>query len=781
MNRKTLEAVVRWQSALDIPDEHEITFHGGEPLVPGIQFYQMALPLLRERLAPRRTSFAMQSNLWLLTNELCEIFREYGVALGTSLDGPESINDLQRGKGYFQRTMAGIERARAHGLNVGCICTFTAQSTPHTQEIFDFFVREGLNFSIHAAVHSLHDPAGNGWSISPEVHGQLLVDMLERYLPNLDKVRISTLDAMCRSVSNKRGSICTFTDCLGGYLAVAPDGTIYPCQRFTGMQEYKLGNVQSDPGRTIKTSPVWAQFQAWQEQIDRACRGCSHLNNCRGGCPYNALAANGGHFNALGRDPHCMTYQNFFDQVTRRALAEVFSQENMTAVVDHPDPQVGLLRQGKLLTLMRAGPHPQETARHARRLLAASALAATNSPADAALKFERLGLTTSLARTTRAMQVLHDSLISTKLRLNNLYLHVTFACPLGCSHCYAQASPKRRETLPVEDIVRLGDEAVGQGFYKTVITGGEPLVHPQREALLDALAHMRKRIKPMLTTLRTSLALPMNDVLLERVANSTDQVVVSMDGNRATHDARRGAGSYDLMVKNLFALVQEGGTAQLSLAAVLPLQQVNGEPGEAVRATAHQLGIRRIQFRPVLPLGRAIEAEMEIMPDTLWGHLDPHVMVEYGIGPKATCGMGQNLYVEPDGSAYPCYAWHGAQWRLGNVNQDTGLAGVMTSSVFQDLHQHTVNSNRQCQRCALRYLCGGACRAWNCQPTPDQTDLNAPPADCSRLFARASSLFVSALDYMKITPEQWQMAGLPFPNRPPEAGRFDLDRPTTVF
>ncbi len=120
MTRATLDAGVRWQNTLGGKDPLEITFHGGEPLVPGIQFYQMALPLLRDGLA-RRVRFAMQSNLWLLTDELCDLFREYGVSIGTSLDGPEPINDAQRGQGYFTRTMAGIERARAHGLDVGCI------------------------------------------------------------------------------------------------------------------------------------------------------------------------------------------------------------------------------------------------------------------------------------------------------------------------------------------------------------------------------------------------------------------------------------------------------------------------------------------------------------------------------------------------------------------------------------------------------------------------------------------------------------------------------------
>ena len=116
LRQETVAAIVRWQQALGDNETLEITFHGGEPLVPGVKFYRMALPLLREGLAPRRVRFAIQSNLWLLTDELCELFREYGVSLGTSLDGPEPVNDAQRGQGYFQRTLAGIERARLSGF-----------------------------------------------------------------------------------------------------------------------------------------------------------------------------------------------------------------------------------------------------------------------------------------------------------------------------------------------------------------------------------------------------------------------------------------------------------------------------------------------------------------------------------------------------------------------------------------------------------------------------------------------------------------------------------------
>jgi uncharacterized protein len=378
MGRETLEAVVEWQRGLALPagDDAdtrpghgtlEITFHGGEPLVPGARWYREALPLLRDGLAPRKVRFAAQSNLWLLTDELCELFREHGVSLGTSLDGPEAINDAQRGAGYFARTMAGIERARAHGLDVGAICTFTAVSVPHAPEIFDFFVREGLNFSVHAALPSLRYPEANrrleadAWSITPEAHGELLVGLLNRYLENLTRVRISTLDSMARSVSAGRGGICTFGECLGGYLAVGPDGAIYPCQRFVGMDEYRVGDVHARPSLAdLKASPVWQAFAAREEHVEEACGECAYFGLCKGGCPYTALVDAGGVLASTARDPHCASYRRTFDAVTERAMAEMFSPENLDAVVERPDPERGLMQRGPLLSIMRDGPHLRE-------------------------------------------------------------------------------------------------------------------------------------------------------------------------------------------------------------------------------------------------------------------------------------------------------------------------------------------------------------------------------------------------------------------------------------
>lgn len=136
-------------------------------------------------------------------------------------------------------------------------------------------------------------------------------------------------------------------------------------------------------------------------------------------------------------------------------------------------------------------------------------------------------------------------------------------------------------------------------------------------------------------------------------------------------------------------------------------------------------------------------------------------MVAHQTRIAATCGLGMNLYIAPNGECFPCYALMGARHALGNTRAD-GLDAVLSAERFQSLKRVTVDSNAECRHCALRYLCGSLCRAWNRDGDPD-----APPTDCHALHQRARELLVSALETLNVGVEQWRAVGLPLPDEPP--------------
>ena len=282
----------------------KIIFHGGEPLQAPHTFWRQALHGLSARLGLDGYEVCLQSNLWLLNDELCQLFQEQRVDIGTSLDGPESINDSQRGVGSYARTMNGIRLAQAYGMKVGCIATFTPATILRWREVFDFFLAERFGFSIHAAVPRLND-RNESRAITPDDYGRLLCEMLDYYVPHRREISVSSLDQMCQGLGRGEGKVCTFRDCLGMFLAVDAHGDIYPCQRFCGRQAYRLGNLRDRPCLDkLLASPGIGRMVERQRQIEYACSGCTHLNYCRGGCLYNAWAHGHGESGPTPIVPH---------------------------------------------------------------------------------------------------------------------------------------------------------------------------------------------------------------------------------------------------------------------------------------------------------------------------------------------------------------------------------------------------------------------------------------------------------------------------------------------
>ena len=327
MSIETVKEVVTWLKGFR-DDPVTFTFHGGEPLLAGADFYREALPLLAEGLSHMKPAFAMQSNLWLLTPELAGILAKYNIPIGSSLDGPQELCDLQRGKGYYRKTMRGYEVGRAAGLKVSFICTFTSHSVKLKEDIFNFFLENGFTLKLHPALPSLRDDKPEQWALEPAEYGELLVYLLDKYLENMGKIEIMNIDHLCKAVFTGRGTVCTFVDCMGHTFAVGHDGSIYPCYRFIGMPEYVMGNVRDHPSKEdLARSDAWKLMHEFKEYVDKACGKCSYIKFCRGGCPYNAIVPTEGKIK--GVDPHCIAYKRIFKEITDRFNSEFLGGSGM--------------------------------------------------------------------------------------------------------------------------------------------------------------------------------------------------------------------------------------------------------------------------------------------------------------------------------------------------------------------------------------------------------------------------------------------------------------------
>jgi uncharacterized protein len=224
--------------------------------------------------------------------------------------------------------MRGYEIAKAQGLNVRFICTFTNQSVKSREEIFNFFLKNGFTLKLHPALPSLRSENPRQWALEPEEYGELLVYLLDKSLEHLQDMDIMNINDLCRCVFTRQGNVCTFVNCMGNTFAVGPDGSIYPCYRFVGMPEYVMGSVYDHPSREdLAKSDAWKLMHQFRDFVDTACGECPHIRYCRGGCPYNAIAPTNGEVKSV--DPHCVAYKRIFDEITDRLNKEMFESPMM--------------------------------------------------------------------------------------------------------------------------------------------------------------------------------------------------------------------------------------------------------------------------------------------------------------------------------------------------------------------------------------------------------------------------------------------------------------------
>ena len=132
-----------------------------------------------------------------------------------------------------------------------------------------------------------------------------------------------------------------------------------------------------------------------------------------------------------------------------------------------------------------------------------------------------------------------------------LAVEVTRRCNLPCRHCFV---PRENQEPGLEVLISLLQEAGLSGCRKVLLTGGEPLLRPDLEAIISACARngMLVDLNSNLLTLDWERARCLQEAGLGEVS-------VSLHGDRASHDWLCGRpGGYDRTVQAIEILLNLG-------------------------------------------------------------------------------------------------------------------------------------------------------------------------------------------------------------------------------
>lgn len=141
--------------------------------------------------------------------------------------------------------------------------------------------------------------------------------------------------------------------------------------------------------------------------------------------------------------------------------------------------------------------------------------------------------------------------------LRYLELLITNRCNLRCRHCYV-GDPHHHD-LPFEKIKKALEEFEEIQGLRLLISGGEPLLHPNFWAINEILRNYEFR----------SVLLSNGTLVTEEVAKrlKVHEVQLSLDGMRKGHEILRGEGTFDKVVRAIDVL--KDANIKVSIASMI--------------------------------------------------------------------------------------------------------------------------------------------------------------------------------------------------------------------
>jgi uncharacterized protein len=270
----------------------EIDFFGGEPLlnmdtVKGTVDYARE----KEKTCGKHFRFTITTNGVLLKDEVMEYLNSTMDNIVLSLDGRKNVHDHMRvrkdGSGSYDAVVPKFQQMAAQRANRDYYVrgTFTANNLDFSSDVLHM---AELGFD-QLSVEPVVLPDGSGYEIRKE-HLPGLFSEYEKLAVELLKLRKEGRGVnFFHFMIDLEGGPCVakrLRGCGSGteYLAVTPQGDLYPCHQFAGVKEFRLGDIYSG----ISRPDITESFKKINVYTKKTCRECWARFYCSGGCAANA-------------------------------------------------------------------------------------------------------------------------------------------------------------------------------------------------------------------------------------------------------------------------------------------------------------------------------------------------------------------------------------------------------------------------------------------------------------------------------------------------------------
>lgn len=265
----------------------EMDFFGGEPLMNYDVVKQIVEYARSQEAAYGKTfRFTITTNGMLLDDEKIDFLNREMSNIVLSIDGRKSVNDNMRGKGTYDRILPKYQKlvSQRGDKEYYVRGTYTKENLDFSEDVFALVDAGFDQISIEPAVVSSDLPFAITEEDLPRIYQEYdtLVQRMFEYEKTGKKFNffhfMIDLDQGPCAIKRLKGCGCG-----NEYVAITPDGDIYPCHQFVGEPEYKMGNI--DEGTfDMEMKDTFAKNHIYNKP---ECTECWARFYCSGGCSAN--------------------------------------------------------------------------------------------------------------------------------------------------------------------------------------------------------------------------------------------------------------------------------------------------------------------------------------------------------------------------------------------------------------------------------------------------------------------------------------------------------------
>ena len=293
--------------------EPVISWHGGEPTLAGLDFYQKAMDIADSLCWKQPLINQIQTNATLINGDFARFFAKYDFRVGVSLDGPQLLHDANRvsrqGQPTFDKVMNGVEVLRTNGVSPSVTVTITKQHLTNVEILFDFLVESGF---CDIRLSPVFDADDNNFNISAKEWGVFLQKIFDCWFELGDpNIHIRELEEVMSWIIGKSTGLCNGASRCANWISIDERGMLYPCEYFKA--DYPYGNILQTTIDEVATSYAFLNHLALFTSIPEKCSSCEHRVFCGNGCP--ATRVNGGKMNPAGIDFYCESKKFIFSHI----------------------------------------------------------------------------------------------------------------------------------------------------------------------------------------------------------------------------------------------------------------------------------------------------------------------------------------------------------------------------------------------------------------------------------------------------------------------------------